>query len=52
MRGFCHAQPILADRKGHGDIQGGYPYTRKDEEGMQKLIRFLWGSTPIGRWLS
>ncbi len=52
IRGYCHAQPIIADRKGKGDIQGGYPYTRKDEDGMQKFIRFLWGKTPVGRWLS
>jgi succinate-semialdehyde dehydrogenase/glutarate-semialdehyde dehydrogenase len=52
IRGFCHAQPIIADRKGRGDIQGGYPYSRKGEDGMQKFIRFLWATTPIGRWLS
>jgi succinate-semialdehyde dehydrogenase/glutarate-semialdehyde dehydrogenase len=50
IRGYCHAHPILADRKGRGPIQGGYPYTRKGEAGMQKFIRFLWG-TPLGRWL-
>jgi succinate-semialdehyde dehydrogenase/glutarate-semialdehyde dehydrogenase len=51
IRGYCHAHPILADKKGKGPIQGGYPYTRKTEDGMQKFIRFLWG-TPIGRWLA
>ena len=51
LRGYCHAQPITADRRGRGPIQGGYPYTRKGEDGMQKFIRILWGS-PIGRWLS
>ena len=51
IRGYCHAHPILADRKGKGPIQGGYPYTRKGEDGMQKFIRFLWG-TPLGRWLA
>jgi acyl-CoA reductase-like NAD-dependent aldehyde dehydrogenase len=25
LRGFCHAQPITADRRGKGAIQGGYP---------------------------
>jgi acyl-CoA reductase-like NAD-dependent aldehyde dehydrogenase len=52
IRGYCHAQPIIADRKGKGDIQGGYPYTRKAEDSMQTFIRILWGKTPIGRWLS
>jgi succinate-semialdehyde dehydrogenase/glutarate-semialdehyde dehydrogenase len=51
LRGYCHAQPIAADKKGRGKIQGGYPYSRKDEDGMQKFIRLLWG-TRLGRWLS
>jgi acyl-CoA reductase-like NAD-dependent aldehyde dehydrogenase len=51
IRGYCHVHPILTDRKGKGPIQGGYPYTRKTEDGMQKFIRFLWG-TPLGRWLA
>jgi succinate-semialdehyde dehydrogenase/glutarate-semialdehyde dehydrogenase len=51
LRGYCHVHPILADKKGKGPIQGGYPYTRKNEDGMQKFIRFLWG-TPLGRWLA
>lgn len=51
IRSYCHAQPITADRRGRGKIQGGYPYTRKGEEGMQKFIRFLFG-TRLGRWLA
>jgi succinate-semialdehyde dehydrogenase/glutarate-semialdehyde dehydrogenase len=51
IRGYCHVHPILSDRKGRGPIQGGYPYTRKGEDGMQRFIRFLWG-TPLGRWLA
>jgi succinate-semialdehyde dehydrogenase/glutarate-semialdehyde dehydrogenase len=51
IRGYCHVHPIISDKKGKGAIQGGYPYTRKNEDGMQKFIRFLWG-TPIGRWLA
>jgi succinate-semialdehyde dehydrogenase/glutarate-semialdehyde dehydrogenase len=51
IRGYCHAHPILADRKGKGPIQGGYPYTKKAQDGMQKFIRLLWG-TPLGRWLA
>ncbi len=50
LRNYCHAQPILADRKGTGRIQGGYPYSRKAEDGMQKFIRLLFG-TKLGRWL-
>jgi succinate-semialdehyde dehydrogenase/glutarate-semialdehyde dehydrogenase len=51
LRQYCHAQPILEDKKGRGPIRGGYPYTRKAEDGMQKFIRLLWG-TPLGRWLA
>ncbi len=50
IRGFCHAKPISSDRRGKGRIQGGYPYTRASEDGMQKFIRFLWGSR-LGRLL-
>jgi succinate-semialdehyde dehydrogenase/glutarate-semialdehyde dehydrogenase len=51
LRGYCHAMPISADRKGKGKIQGAYPYTEKANQGMQKFIRFLWGGS-LGRWLS
>jgi succinate-semialdehyde dehydrogenase/glutarate-semialdehyde dehydrogenase len=50
IRGYCHLKPISADRRGKGKLQGGYPYTRKAEDGMQKLIRLLYG-TRLGRWL-
>jgi succinate-semialdehyde dehydrogenase/glutarate-semialdehyde dehydrogenase len=51
LRNYCHAQPILADRKGKGPLQGGYPYTRKGEDGTQKFIRMLFG-TKLGRWFA
>ncbi len=51
LRGYCHAQPITADKKGRGKIQGGYPYSRKNEDGMQKFIKILFG-TRLRRWLS
>jgi succinate-semialdehyde dehydrogenase/glutarate-semialdehyde dehydrogenase len=51
LRGYCHAMPISADRKGRGKVQGAYPYTEKANQGMQKFIRFLWGGS-LGRWLS
>ena len=51
LRNYCHAQPIISDRKGKGAIQGGYPYSRKGEDGMQKFIRMLFG-TKLGRWLA
>ena len=51
LRNYCHAQPILADRKGKGPIQGAYPYTRKAEDQMQKFIKLLFG-TRLGRWFA
>ena len=51
IRGYCHAMPITADRRGKGKIQGGFPYDRATEDGMQKFIKILWG-TRIGRWFS
>jgi len=51
LRNYCHAQPIISDRKGKGPIQGGYPYSRKAEDGMQKFIRMLFG-TRLGRWFA
>jgi len=51
IKGYCHAKPITSDRRGKGKIQGGYPYTRKGEDDMQKFIKLLWG-TRIGRWLA
>ena len=51
LRGFCHAQPIIVDRFGGRRAASAYPYSSKKDEGMQKMIRFLWG-TSLGRWLS
>jgi len=51
LRGYCHLHPMLVDRFGGKTIQGGYPYTAKNLDGMKKFAKFLWG-TPLGRWLS
>jgi acyl-CoA reductase-like NAD-dependent aldehyde dehydrogenase len=50
LRGFCHALPIVIDRFGGRQAAATYPFTAAREAGLQRLIRFLWG-TPIGRWL-
>jgi succinate-semialdehyde dehydrogenase/glutarate-semialdehyde dehydrogenase len=50
-RGYCHAQPIIVDRFGGRQVASTYPYSFKKDVGMQKTIRFLWG-TSLGRWLS
>jgi len=51
LKGYCHPKPISMDRRGKGPIQGGYPYTRKGEAGMQRVIKLLYG-TRLGRWLA
>jgi succinate-semialdehyde dehydrogenase/glutarate-semialdehyde dehydrogenase len=51
LRGYCHAHPMIVDRFGGKKVQGGYPYSAKDLEGMRKFANLLWRS-PIGRWLS
>ena len=51
IRGYCHEHPIISDKKGRGDIQGGYPYTRKGEDGMRKFIKIFFG-TRLARWLA
>jgi len=51
IKGYVHAKPITIDRRGKGPIQGGFPYTNKGADGMQKFIKLLFG-TRIGRWLA
>ncbi|MDE0884431.1 MAG: aldehyde dehydrogenase family protein [Myxococcota bacterium] len=51
LRGYCHAEPILVDRRGGKMSEGRYPYSVKSDAGLQKFIQFLWG-TSLGRWLS
>ncbi|MEE2677065.1 MAG: aldehyde dehydrogenase family protein [Myxococcota bacterium] len=51
IRSYCHTMPITADRKGKGKVQGGYPYTRKGEDGMQKFVKIFFG-TRLARWFS
>jgi succinate-semialdehyde dehydrogenase/glutarate-semialdehyde dehydrogenase len=51
LRGYCHLHPMIADRFGGKKVQGGYPYTAKELEGMKRFARLLWG-TPLGRWLA
>jgi len=51
LKGFCHALPILVSRFGGKKVHRGYPYRRKSEDALQRLIRIFWGSG-VGRWLS
>jgi succinate-semialdehyde dehydrogenase/glutarate-semialdehyde dehydrogenase len=51
LRAWCWAQPILVDRFGGKQTARHYPYSAAKDEGVQKMIRFLWG-TRVGRWLA
>lgn len=50
LRGYCHAEPILVDRRGGKMSASHYPYSAKANSGMQKFMNFLWG-TAVGRKL-
>src|SRR3990172_1929102 len=50
VRGYCHALPILIDRFGGRQARGAYPYSFRRDAGLQRLIRFLYG-TSLGRFL-
>jgi len=51
LKAYCHALPVIEDRFGGRQARNFYPYTVKKDQGLQKLIRMLYG-TPLGRWLS
>jgi len=51
LKGYCHTMPIIVDRFGGKQVLSFYPFTAKKDQGIQKLIRMLWG-TRIGRLLS
>jgi len=51
LQSYCHAMPIIVDRMNGKHAARMYPYTQESFEGMQKTLRFMWG-TSIGRWIS
>ncbi len=51
LRSFCHAQPVFVDRFGGKQTAGTYPHSVKKDEGLKRVIRFLWAG-PLSRWLS
>jgi succinate-semialdehyde dehydrogenase/glutarate-semialdehyde dehydrogenase len=51
LKGYCQAAPIIIDRRGGKMSASRYPYSAKQDAGMQKFMKLLWG-TGIGRWLS
>ena len=51
LRGYCHAEPIIVDRRGGKMSDARYPYRASSDAGLQKFMKFLWG-TSLGRWLA
>jgi len=51
IRGYTHELPVLIDRRGGKEVQGGYPYSRKAEDGMLKFAKLLYSSPTLRRWL-
>jgi hypothetical protein len=51
IKSYCVAQPVVIDRFGGRRTARTYPRSFEKDAGLQKLIRFLYGS-PFGRWLS
>jgi succinate-semialdehyde dehydrogenase/glutarate-semialdehyde dehydrogenase len=43
VRGFTHTQPIIIDRFGGKQTAQQYPYDRKGERIISRLIKMLWG---------
>jgi len=52
LRGYTHEMPILIDRWGGTKVQGGYPYTRKAEDGTLAFAKRLFGNATLRRWLA
>jgi len=50
LRGYCHAEPIIVDRRAGKMAESRYPYSAKADSGMQKFMKLLWG-TALGRKL-
>jgi succinate-semialdehyde dehydrogenase/glutarate-semialdehyde dehydrogenase len=51
IRGYTHELPVIIDRSSKSEYKGGYPYTRKAEDGMLKFAKFLFGSATLRKWL-
>jgi acyl-CoA reductase-like NAD-dependent aldehyde dehydrogenase len=51
LKSFCHAQSILVSRFGGKSEFQWFPYTRRKEKLLQRVMRAVWGS-PLGRLLS
>jgi succinate-semialdehyde dehydrogenase/glutarate-semialdehyde dehydrogenase len=50
LRQFCHAEPIIVDRRGGRLSDKRYPYRSRADLGLQKFMKWLWG-TDLGRRL-
>jgi len=51
LRSYAHELPVIIDRSSKNRYRGGYPYTRKAEDGMLRFAKFLFGSGALRKWL-
>ena len=51
IRGYTHELPVIIDRSTKNEYKGGYPYSRKSEDGMLKFAKLLFGNATLRRWL-
>ncbi len=49
LRGYCHALPVIFDRRGGKMVRGFYPLSEKKDQGTLKAIKLVFG-TAIGRF--
>jgi len=45
LRNYCHPQPIITDRFGLKREHVWYPYTADALNGLQKAMKYIWGTT-------
>jgi acyl-CoA reductase-like NAD-dependent aldehyde dehydrogenase len=45
LRNYCHAHPIITDRFGLKREHVWYPYTADGLSGLQKALKYIWGTT-------
>jgi len=51
LRGYTHELPVIIDRSNKDQYKGGYPYSRKGDDGARKFARLVFGNATLRRWL-
>jgi len=51
LRGYTHELPVIIDRSSKNQYKGGYPYSRKADQGTRSFARWVFGNATLRRWL-